>query len=169
MRRWTGSSPARSGRRCGNGWPGSPAVWRCSGLGESNGGQVKLRRRRIDDAVRNVRAAVEWGVVPGGGAALITVAGRIGARMPRGGDEALGYAVVVDALVAPYEELMRNAGRDPRAGPADLRCRGPGVTFDVVSGAYVSALDAGIVDAVATVRQAVTAAAGVVTRFLMIG
>jgi len=138
-------------------------------VGESNGGQVKLRRRRIDDAVRNVRAAVEWGVVPGGGAALITVAGRIGARMPRGGDEALGYAVVVDALVAPYEELMRNAGRDPRAGPADLRCRGPGVTFDVVSGAYVSALDAGIVDAVATVRQAVTAAAGVVTRFLMIG
>jgi chaperonin GroEL len=138
-------------------------------VGESPGGQLKRRRRQIDDAVRNVKAAVEWGVVPGGGAALITVAGRIGGRAPRGGDEALGYAVVVDALVAPYEELMRNAGRDPLAGPADLRRRGPEVTFDVVSGTYVTALDAGIVDAVATLRQAVTAAAGVATRYLMLG
>ncbi|MEO3748092.1 chaperonin GroEL [Plantactinospora sp. B5E13] len=138
-------------------------------VGESVEGQLKTRKRQIDDAVRNTKAAVEWGVVPGGGAALLTVAGRISTRVPRGDDEALGYAVVIDALVAPYEELMRNAGRDPLAGPADLRRRGPGVTFDVVSGTYVTALDAGIVDAVATLRQAVTAAAGVVTRYLMIG
>lgn len=138
-------------------------------VGESVEGQLKTRKRQIDDAVRNTKAAVEWGVVPGGGAALLTVAGRISTRVPRGDDEALGYAVVIDALVAPYEELMRNAGRDPLAGPADLRRRGPGVTFDVVSGAYVTALDAGIVDAAATLRQAVTAAAGVVTRYLMIG
>ncbi|MEQ4303914.1 chaperonin GroEL [Plantactinospora sp. B6F1] len=138
-------------------------------VGESAEGQLKKRKRQIDDAVRNARAAVEWGLVPGGGAALLTVAGRIGARLPRGPDEALGYTVVVDALVAPYEELMRNAGRNPVAGPADLRRRGPGVTFDVVSGTYVTALDAGIVDAAATLRQAVTAAAGVVTRYLMIG
>ncbi|MDW5329733.1 chaperonin GroEL [Plantactinospora sp. KLBMP9567] len=138
-------------------------------VGESTEGQLKKRKRQIDDAVRNAKAAVEWGLVPGGGAALLTVAGRIGPRLPPGGDEALGYAVVVDALVAPYEELMRNAGRDPEAGPADLCRRGPGVTFDVVAGAYVTALDAGIVDAAATLRQAVTAAAGVVTRYLMIG
>ncbi|MEO3816359.1 chaperonin GroEL [Plantactinospora sp. B24E8] len=138
-------------------------------VGESVEGQLKTRKRQIDDAVRNTKAAVEWGVVPGGGAALLTVAGRISTRVPRGDDEALGYAVVIDALVAPYEELMRNAGRDPLAGPADLRRRGPGVTFDVVSGTYVTALDAGIVDAAATLRQAVTAAAGVVTRYLMIG
>ncbi|MEE6257868.1 chaperonin GroEL [Plantactinospora sonchi] len=138
-------------------------------VGESAEGQLKKRKRQIDDAVRNAKAAVEWGIVPGGGAALLTVAGRISTRVPRGDDEALGYAVVIDALVAPYEELMRNAGRDPLAGPADLRRRGPGVTFDVVSGTYVTALDAGIVDAAATLRQAVTAAAGVVTRYLMIG
>jgi len=139
-------------------------------VGESTEGQLKQRRRQIDDAVRNAKAAVEWGLVPGGGAALLTVADRIGPRLPRdGGDEALGYAVVVDALAAPYEELMRNAGRNPLAGPADLRRRGPGVTFDVVSGAYVTALDAGIVDAAATLRQAVTASAEVVCRYLMIG
>ncbi|MFY1690361.1 chaperonin GroEL [Plantactinospora sp. WMMB782] len=138
-------------------------------VGESAEGQLKKRKRQIDDAVRNAKAAVEWGLVPGGGAALITVAGRIGVRLPPGGDEALGYAVVVDALVAPYEELMRNAGRNPAAGPADLGRRGPWMTFDVVAGSYVSALDAGIVDAAATLRQAVTAAAGVVTRYLMIG
>ncbi|MFC6017936.1 chaperonin GroEL [Plantactinospora solaniradicis] len=138
-------------------------------VGESTEGLLKKRRRQIDDAVRNAKAAVEWGLVPGGGAALLTVADRIGARLSRSGDEALGYAVVLDALVAPYEELMRNAGRDPLAGPTDLCRRGPGVTFDVVAGAYVTALDAGIVDAAATLRQAVTAAAGMVCRYLMIG
>ncbi|MFY1668677.1 chaperonin GroEL [Plantactinospora sp. WMMB334] len=138
-------------------------------VGESTEGQLKKRKRQIDDAVRNAKATVEWGLVPGGGAALLTVAGRIGGRLSGGGDEALGYAVVVDALAAPYEELLRNAGRNPVDGPADLRRRGPGITFDVVAGEYVVALDAGIVDAAATLRQAVTAAAGVVTRYLMIG
>lgn len=137
-------------------------------VGESIESRVAQRKRQIDDAVRNARAAVEWGLVPGGGAALLTVAGRMGGRLPRGGDEALGYAVVVDALGAPYEELLRNAGRDPAAGPADLQSRGPGITFDVITGTYVTALDAGIIDAAATLREAVTAAAGVVTRYLMI-
>ncbi|MGI5213762.1 chaperonin GroEL [Plantactinospora sp. CA-290183] len=137
-------------------------------VGESTEGQLKKRKRQIDDAVRTARAAVEWGLVPGGGAALLTVAGRIGDRRSRGGDEAAGYAVVVGALEAPYQELMRNAGRNPVAGPADLRRRGPGITFDMVSGTYVTALDAGIIDAAATLREAVTAAAGVVTRYLMI-
>jgi chaperonin GroEL len=137
-------------------------------VGEATEAQPRRRKQQIDDAVRNARAAVRAGLVPGGGAALLAVAGRIGQRVPRAGDEAIGYAVVVDSLVAPYEELLRNAGRDPSADPLDLHRHGPGTAFDVITGGYVPALEVGIIDAAATLREAVTAAAGVVTRFLMI-
>ncbi|WP_329107695.1 caspase family protein [Micromonospora sp. NBC_01699] len=144
-------------------------------VGESTPEQQRVRRRQIDNAVRNARAAVEWGLVAGGGAALLGVHARLAGRRTgpvprqRGDDEALGYALVVGALPAPFEELQRLAGRDPGGVPEDLWCRGPGVTFDVVGGRYVVARDAGIVDAAATVREAVTAAANVVTRYLMLG
>ncbi|MGW4461195.1 chaperonin GroEL [Micromonospora sp. NPDC004704] len=144
-------------------------------VGEVTPEQQRVRRRQIDDAVRNAKAAVEWGLVAGGGAALLGVhtrlTGRRTAPVPRqrGDDEGLGYAVVVDALPAPFEELLRSAGRDPDGVPEDLWYRGPGVTFDLVSGRYVVARDAGIVDAAATVREAVSAAASVVTRYLMLG
>lgn len=144
-------------------------------VGEATLEQQRVRRRQIDDAVRNAKAAVEWGLVAGGGAALLGVhtrlAGRRTAPVPRqrGDDEALGYAVVIDALPTPFEELLRSAGRDPGGVPEDLWYRGPGVTFDVVGGRYAVARDAGIIDAAATVREAVTAAASVVTRYLMLG
>ncbi|MFK3980927.1 TCP-1/cpn60 chaperonin family protein [Micromonospora sp. NPDC050397] len=144
-------------------------------VGEVSAEQQRLRRRQVDHAVRNAKVAVEWGLVAGGGAALLGVHRRLADRSTvpvprqRGDDEALGYALVVDALPAPFEELLRNAGRDPTGVPEDLWYRGPGVTFDVAGGRYVVARDAGIVDAAATVREAVTAAAGVVTRYLMLG
>ncbi|MEV4625729.1 chaperonin GroEL [Micromonospora sp. NPDC049523] len=144
-------------------------------VGEVTPEQQRVRRRQIDDAVRNAKAAVEWGLVAGGGAALLGVHARLQGRptapvpRQRGDDEALGYAVVVDALPAPFEELLRSAGREPDGVPEDLWYRGPGVTFDLVSGRYVVARDAGIVDAAATVREAVSAAASVVTRYLMLG
>jgi chaperonin GroEL len=148
-------------------------------LGGLTAEQQHARRRQIDDAVRNAKAAIEWGLVAGGGAALLAVHTRLAGRLvdrltgpvprQRGDDEAIGYAVVVDALPAPFEELLRSAGRDPAGVPEDLRYRGPGVTFDVVAGRYVVARDVGIVDAAGTVREAVTAAASVVTRYLMLG
>ncbi|MFI6758991.1 TCP-1/cpn60 chaperonin family protein [Micromonospora sp. NPDC050417] len=144
-------------------------------VGEVTVEQRRVRRRQIDHAVRNAKTAAEWGLVAGGGAALLGVhrrlAGRSTVPVPRqrGDDEALGYALVVDALPAPFEELLRSAGRDPTGVPEDLAYRGPGVTFDVVGGRYVVARDAGIIDAAATVREAVTAAAGIVTRYLMLG
>lgn len=136
-------------------------------VGEATEARAQKRKRQIDDAVRNAKAAAEGGLLPGGGAALLTVAGRLAGRGPAGDDEALGYALVLDALAAPFEELMRNAGRNPDA-VVELRRRGPGVTFDVVSGRYVAALADGIIDAAATLREAVGAAAGAVTRYLMI-
>lgn len=136
-------------------------------VGEATEARAQKRKRQIDDAVRNAKAAAEGGLVPGGGAALLTVAARIAGRGPAGGDEALGYAVVLDALAAPFEELMRNAGRNPDA-VLELSRRGPGATFDVVAGRYVVALDDGIIDAAATLREAVGSAAGAVTRYLMI-
>lgn len=136
-------------------------------VGEATEVQAQKRKRQIDDAVRNAKAAAEGGLVPGGGAALLTAARRLNGRGPTGGDEALGYDLVLDALAAPFEELMRNAGRNPDAA-VELCRRGPGVTFDVVSGRYVAALDDGIIDAAATLREAVGAAAGAVTRYLMI-
>nr|MDT0659051.1 chaperonin GroEL [Micromonospora sp. DSM 115978] len=136
-------------------------------VGEAGDPDLWARRRQIDDAVRNAKAAVDWGLVPGGGVALLTVAGRLADRPPADDDEARGYAVVVDALGAPFEALMRNAGRNP-AARADLCERGPGVAFDVVSGQYVMAMEAGIIDAAATLREAVVAASGALTRFLMV-
>ena len=136
-------------------------------VGEAVEARLRARKRQIDDAVRNAKAAAEWGLVPGGGAALLAVAAQLAGRRPVDDDEALGYAVVVEALAAPFEELMCNAGRNP-AARADLRDRGPGVTFDVVSGSYVLALDVGIIDAVATLREAVIAASGALTRYLMV-
>jgi chaperonin GroEL len=136
-------------------------------VGETSDPDLWTRRRQIDDAVRSARAAVGWGLVPGGGVALLTVAARLADRRPVDADEALGYAVVVDSLGAPFEELMRNAGRNP-AARADLRERGPAVAFDVVSGRYVVAMEAGIIDAAATLREAVLAASGALTRYLMV-
>lgn len=136
-------------------------------VGEATEVQAQKRKRQIDDAVRNAKAAAEGGLLPGGGAALLAVADRLAGRGPSGGDEATGYRLVLDALAAPFEELMRNAGRNPDAYLETSR-RDPGMTFDVVSGRYVAALDDGIIDAAATLREAVGAAAGAVTRYLMI-
>ena len=116
-------------------------------------------RQRIEDAVAATRAALDEGVVPGGGSALARATRE--ATIPDGAhsDEATGWRVVLGALTAPLAGIAHNAGFDgPVVADEVLRSEAPRA-FDVTSGEYVDPLAAGLVDPVKVVRAALRYAA----------
>jgi chaperonin GroEL len=130
---------------------------------------------RVEAAVTSARAAVQDGVVPGGGAALLACAPAVEALISDGcltGDEATGARVLARALAEPMRALARNAGLDAAPVVAEGKRRGPGWTFDVVHEAWVNAWKAGILDplpvTVAALEAAVSAGAVALTSDVLI-
>ena len=120
-------------------------------------------RQRVEDAVAATRAALEEGIVAGGGSALARAAAGLTAPPDAHSDEADGWEVVRRALPAPVATIARNAGYDgavvAHAVAHAVATGDPPQAFDVTSGAYVDPLTAGIVDPVAVVRAALRYAA----------
>jgi len=116
-------------------------------------------RQRVEDAVAATRAALEEGIVAGGGAALARAAADLTAPPEAHPDEADGWRVVQQALVAPVATIAHNAGYDGAVVADAVATGDPPRAFDVTSGAYVDPLAAGIVAPVPVLRAALRYAA----------
>jgi chaperonin GroEL len=128
--------------------------------------ELKERKHRIEDAVRNAKAAVEEGIVAGGGVALIQ-AGKVAFEgLKLTGDEATGANIVKVAVEAPLKQIAINAGHE--GGVVAERVRGleTGHGLDAQTGEYVNMLDAGINDPVKVTRSALQNAASIAALFL---
>jgi chaperonin GroEL len=118
----------------------------------TTGEQAELRLR-LEAAVTAARLAVQHGVVPGGGAALLACVPCLEAPAPPD-DRAVGVGILARALAEPMRVLARNAGWEPGPIVHEARRRGPGWTFDVLRGEWVDALRGGLVDPLAVTLAA---------------
>jgi chaperonin GroEL len=119
----------------------------------------------VKDAVAATKAAVEEGIVPGGGVTLLAAAEAIGTKGLEG-DELTGALIVKKALVAPTRLLVENAGVDGGVVIDHIRQEAKGVGYDVLTGEYVDMIKAGIIDPAKVTRTALQNAASVAMMIL---
>jgi chaperonin GroEL len=128
--------------------------------------ELKERKHRIEDAVRNAKAAVEEGIVPGGGVALIQAGQKVFATLNLTGDEATGANIVKVAIEAPLKQIALNAGLEPGVVANKVAELPAGQGLNAATGEYVDMLAAGINDPVKVTRSALQNAASIAGLFL---
>jgi len=128
--------------------------------------ELKERKHRIEDAVRNAKAAVEEGIVPGGGVALIQAGKKAFAGLELTGDEATGANIVKVAIEAPLKQIALNAGLEPGVVANKVAELPAGQGLNAATGEYVDMLAAGINDPVKVTRSALQNAASIAGLFL---
>jgi len=127
--------------------------------------ELKERKHRIEDAVRNAKAAVEEGIVAGGGVALIQ-ASIVLDSLELEGDEATGANIVRVAIDAPLKQIALNAGLEPGVVAAKVRELESGHGLNAATGEYVDLVAAGIIDPAKVTRSALQNAASIAGLFL---
>jgi chaperonin GroEL len=128
--------------------------------------ELKERKHRIEDAVRNAKAAVEEGIVPGGGVALIQ-AGKIAfANLELTGDEATGANIVRVAIEAPLKQIALNAGMEPGVVANKVAELPAGWGLNAATGEYGDMFAQGIIDPAKVTRSALQNAASIAGLFL---
>ncbi|MEV0970056.1 chaperonin GroEL [Microtetraspora glauca] len=128
--------------------------------------ELKERKHRIEDAVRNAKAAVEEGIVPGGGVALLQAGAKAFDKLELGGDEATGAAIVRRALEEPLKQIAVNAGLEGGVVVEKVRNLTPGEGLNAASGEYVNMFESGIIDPAKVTRSALQNAASIAALFL---
>jgi chaperonin GroEL len=138
---------------------GGVAIIRVGGATEV---EVKERKDRVDDAMHATRAAVEEGVVPGGGVALLYASKTLGGLNSENDDQKVGIDIVRRALLAPARQILANAGEDGSIIVGKLLEKADAnYGFDAQNGTYVDMVEAGIIDPAKVVRLALQGAASV--------
>ncbi|WP_292684015.1 chaperonin GroEL, partial [Microbacterium sp. SCN 69-37] len=128
--------------------------------------ELKERKHRIEDAVRNAKAAVEEGIVPGGGVALIQAGKRAFEKLALTGDEATGANIVKVAIEAPLKQIALNAGLEPGVVANKVSELPVGQGLNAATGEYVDMFAAGIIDPAKVTRSALQNAASIAGLFL---
>ncbi|MFM6966250.1 MAG: chaperonin GroEL, partial [Rhodoluna sp.] len=128
--------------------------------------ELKERKHRIEDAVRNAKAAVEEGIVAGGGVALIQAGKTAFEKLELVGDEATGANIVRVAISAPLKQIAVNAGLEPGVVADKVANLPVGHGLNAATGEYVDMLGAGINDPVKVTRSALQNAASIAGLFL---
>jgi chaperonin GroEL len=128
--------------------------------------ELKERKHRIEDAVRNAKAAVEEGIVPGGGVALIQAAAGLFEGLGLEGDELTGANIVKIALEAPLKQIAINAGLEGGVVAEKVRSLPAGEGLDAATGEYKDLIKAGIIDPAKVTRSALQNAASIAALFL---
>jgi chaperonin GroEL len=123
--------------------------------------EMREKRHRIEDAVSATKAAVEEGIVPGGGAALVQIAEILNGGLGRTGDEATGVSIVAKALTEPLRWIAQNAGHDGYVVVDKVRSGQWGFGLNAATGEFVDLAKAGVVDPVKVTRNAVANAASI--------
>ena len=134
-------------------------------VGAATETELKERKDRIQDALSSTRAAVEEGIVSGGGTALINVYEKV-AGLELEGDEATGASIVLRALEEPVRQISENAGLEGSIIVERLKGEDLGVGFNAADEEWVNMIDAGIVDPTKVTRSALQHAASVAAMFL---
>ncbi|MBX6354832.1 MAG: chaperonin GroEL [Micromonosporaceae bacterium] len=128
--------------------------------------ELKERKHRVEDAVRNAKAAVEEGIVPGGGVALVQAGKTAFDKLDLSGDEATGAQIVKIALDAPLRQIAINAGLEGGVVVDKVKTLPAGQGLDANTGEYVDMLSAGIIDPAKVTRSALQNAASIAGLFL---
>ncbi len=126
--------------------------------------ELKERKHRIEDAVRNAKAAVEEGIVAGGGVALLQAAQHV--KVDLTGDEAIGAQIVFTAAEAPLKQIAINAGLEGGVVAEKVRNLPVGQGLNAATGEYVDLVAAGIIDPAKVTRSALQNAASIAALFL---
>jgi chaperonin GroEL len=128
--------------------------------------ELKEKKHRIEDALSATKAAVEEGIVSGGGVILINVAAAIKAPQKLGDDEKTGYEIVKKALVEPLRQIATNAGLEGSVVVEKVKDLKDGMGLNALTGEYVDMLDAGIIDPAKVTRSALQNAASIAALLL---
>ncbi|UXR75718.1 MULTISPECIES: chaperonin GroEL [unclassified Staphylococcus] len=134
-------------------------------VGAATETELKERKLRIEDALNSTRAAVEEGIVAGGGTALMNIYKNIEA-IEAEGDMATGVKIVLKALQAPVRQIAENAGLEGSVIVEQMKNAEPGIGYNAATDEWVNMLDAGIVDPTKVTRSALQHAASVAAMFL---
>lgn len=131
-------------------------------VGAATETEMKEKKLRVEDALNATRAAVEEGIVPGGGTAYINVLGELKELVDSlEGDEKTGAAIIQKALEEPLRQIAINAGLDGSVIAEKVKNSPKGIGFDAVKEEYVDMFKAGIVDPVKVTRSALQNAASI--------
>ena len=135
-------------------------------VGAATESEMKEKKARVEDALHATRAAVEEGIVPGGGVSLVRAAAAV-KKLKLGGDEAIGVDIVRKALDTPCRQIAENAGHDGAVVASKIRAEKGSFGFDAEKGEYVDMMKAGIVDPAKVVKHALRNGSSVATMLLM--
>ena len=128
--------------------------------------ELKERKHRIEDAVRNAKAAVEEGIVAGGGVALLQAGHAVFAKLKLEGDEATGAKIVELSIEAPLKQIAINAGLEGGVVVEEVRHLTAGHGLNAATGEYVDMIKAGIIDPAKVTRSALQNAASIAALFI---
>ena len=128
--------------------------------------ELKERKHRIEDALNATRAAVEEGIVPGGGVALLLAARALEHLKGDNADEDTGIKIIANVLSAPLMQIAQNAGKDGAVVVDKVLNAKEGIGYDAAKDEYVDMVEAGIIDPKMVVRSAIENAASVAAIFL---
>ncbi|RIO52972.1 chaperonin GroEL [Staphylococcus hominis] len=134
-------------------------------VGAASETELKERKLRIEDALNSTRAAVEEGIVAGGGTALVNIYNKV-EEIEAEGDVATGVNIVLKALSAPVRQIAENAGLEGSVIVERLKRADAGVGFNAATNEWVNMLEEGIVDPTKVTRSALQHAASVAAMFL---
>src|SRR6266478_3727858 len=128
--------------------------------------ELKEKKHRVEDALSATRAAIEEGIVAGGGSVLVHAVPALDTVRGAAGDEQTGVNILRRALEEPLRQIAMNAGHDGGVTVADVRSRPRGYGLDALTGEYVDMFQAGIIDPVKVTRSALQNAASIAGMFL---
>ena len=134
-------------------------------VGAATETELKERKLRIEDALNSTRAAVEEGIVAGGGTALVNISNKV-ASIQAEGDEATGINIVLRAIEEPVRQIAHNAGLEGSVIVERLKHEAVGIGFNAATGEWVNMIEAGIVDPTKVTRSALQNAGSVAAMFL---
>lgn len=134
-------------------------------VGAATETELREKKHRMEDALSATRAAVEEGIVPGGGVTYLNIIPEL-VKLELEGDEAIGKKIVIRALEEPLRQIADNAGREGSIVAEKVKTLEPGWGYDAMKGEYVRMLSAGIVDPVKVNRSALQNAASIAAMML---
>jgi len=129
-------------------------------VGAATETEMKEKKARVEDALHATRAAVEEGIVPGGGVVYLRVQGEL-ANLELEGDEAVGAAIVTQALEAPARTIADNAGQEGAVVVEKVKGLDTNEGYDALAGDYRNMLEAGVIDPTKVARAALQNAASI--------
>ncbi len=124
--------------------------------------EMKEKKARVEDALHSTRAAVEEGVVPGGGVALVRALQAVEGKLKGDNeDQNVGIALLLRAVTAPLRQIVKNAGDEPSVVLDKVKAAKGNVGYNAATGEYVDMVEAGIIDPAKVTRSALQAAGSV--------